>query len=200
MYKNLLLFLLVLLSVTNTLRGESVKDSLFHEKKWFVPDAAVLQYAGNMGLLAAGPSYNLINKQLQIDVLYGYVPKFQGAKAGHLITLKTTYKPFALNLDSKYTLTPLQAGLGISYHFGSQYSIVWEEPYPKGYYWWSTRLRLLGFAGASINRKLTDSFAKDVGVYAELGTYELLVTAWYKDEKLRLWDIMSASVGVRVKF
>lgn len=200
MYKSILSLLLVFLIVPSILKGQAFTDSLEREKEWYMPDAAVVQYAGNMGMLAAGPSYDLAKGKLQIDALYGYVPKFQGTKVGHIITLKPSYKPFELSLNENYTVTPLQFGLGISYHFGSQYSVFWAEPIPEKYYWWSTSLRLLGYAGASVNRKITGSFVKDVGAYAELGTYELLVTAWYKDDKLRVWDILSASVGVRVKF
>lgn len=198
MRNQLLVFLLSLLPFT--VLGQTDTDSLEQPRKWYVPVAATVQYAGNMGMLSAGPGYEFVNEKLAIDVLYGYVPKFQGTEAGHLLTLKSTYKPFKLAINEKYALTPVQFGLGVSYHFGDKYSLSWEDPFPKGYYWWSTRVRVLGFAGTSVNRTIQNSFVKDIGAFAELGTYDLLVTAWYKDDKLRFWDILSASAGVRVRF
>lgn len=193
----ILTLLLLFPFISQSQSGKRLKSQ---EGVWFVPDAAVVQYAGNMGMLAVGPSYEFANRKIMIDLLYGYVPKFEGTESGHLITAKSTYRPFELQIGNAYTVTPFQVGLGVSYHFGDQYSFGWQEPIPKGYYWWSTSMRVLGFAGTSLSRKVDDSFIKDVGAYAELGTYDLVVTAWYKDEKLGMRDILSASLGVRVRF
>jgi hypothetical protein len=191
------LFPFLLFSVTASSHTDT--DSLHQNKRWYVPDAAVVQYAGNMGMVAIGPGYDLSEGKISIDLLYGYVPKFDAPEAGHMFTLKSTYKPVVLSINQHYSITPIQAGIAFSYNFGDEFSLTSEEPIPGGYYWWSTRLRILGFAGVSVNRTTKNKYIKDVGAYAELGTYELLAVAWFLDEKLTLWDIASASIGVRVR-
>lgn len=200
MQKIFLILLIVLLATPFTLKGQSADGNYRQHRKWYVPDAAVIQYAGNMGMISAGPGYDLAHEKIAIDLLFGYVPKFEATEIGRLITLKTSYKPFKIDLNNKYAVTPLQVGMGISYHFGDQYSTSWEGAIPKGYYWWPTSWRVLGFAGASVTRTVNSNVIKDIKLYSEFGTYDLVVTAWYKDDKLRVWDILSASVGIRARF
>jgi len=199
MYRSIIILLTAVLVLPFTALGQEA-DSMSQSRKWYVPDAAVIQYAGNMGMLSAGPGYDLAKKKIALDLLFGYVPKFEAEEIGRIISLKATYKPFRIALNEKYTLIPVQGGLGVSYHFGDQFSTSWEGPIPKGYYWWPTSWRVLGFAGAAINRKIEDSTVKNLELYGGLGTYDLVTTAWYRDDRLTLWDIMSASAGVRISF
>ncbi|MDX5420631.1 MAG: hypothetical protein LPK07_05095 [Hymenobacteraceae bacterium] len=196
------MFLLcLLLALPLYLSAQAPADSLPREKRWFVPDGAVVQHAGNMGYVAIGPSYDLGQEKLLLDVLYGYVPRFEAEEELHLITLKPVYQPQKVALGDKYSLTPLRIGLGLSYYFGDQFSIRWDDSYPDGYYWWPTSLRLLGYAGAAVSRKFEAAKAiQEVSLYSELGTYDLIVTQWVKDSHLSAWDIINVSVGVRVAF
>jgi len=172
-----------------------------HQRKWFVPDAVVVQHAGNMGFLAAGPGYTLAKDKLHLEVLYGYVPQLQAEKALHLITFKPVFTPQQVPLGADYSLMPLRLGMGLSYYFGDQFSILWDERYPDGYYWWPTRLRLLGYAGAALGRSFPETNTiRQVDLYGELNTYDLIVTQWVKDSRIRGWDIVSFSVGLRVAF
>ncbi|MBB6612583.1 hypothetical protein H7F15_16180 [Pontibacter sp. Tf4] len=176
-------------------------DTLEQEAPWYVPDAAVLQFAGNMGMLAVGPSYEFARERLTADLLYGYVPKFDSDEAEHLLTLKGTYKPWKIKRRKQITVIPIQAGLGFSYYFDDKYPLSWPDNYPKSYYWWSPKVRVLGFAGASVTRDIRNSSIDKIGLYGELGTYDLIATSWFKErEALRLWDIVNISLGARVSF
>lgn len=176
-------------------------DSLRTTQHWYTPDAAVLQFAGNMGMLSAGPSYYFAKERIATDLLYGFVPKFDSDEAEHLLTLKTTYRPWTIERRHGFEVIPFQIGLGLSYYFNDKYPLSWDEKYPKNYYWWSPKVRLLGFAGASVNKEIRNSFISKAGIYSELGTYDLLATAWFKEEgALGLWEIVNISIGARVTF
>ena len=196
-----ILLLITLLGVNYSFAGTTPQDtSVTTLHKWYVPDAAVLQFAGNMGMLAVGPSYDFAKERIATDLLYGFVPKFDADEAEHLLTIKGTYKPWEIKRRRDFAILPVQVGLGLSYYFNGKYPLTWDEKYPKGYYWWSPKVRLLGFAGASVTRNIRNSDVKKIGLYSELGTYDLIVTSWYKDENLKLWDILNISIGTRVSF
>ena len=197
----LIVLLLTIVGVNYTCLGNIVQDTaVTAPHKWYVPDAAVLQFAGNMGMLSVGPGYDFAKERLAADLLYGYVPKFDSDEAEHLLTLKGSYKPWKIERRRNFEVIPLQVGLGLSYYFSGKYPLTWDDKYPEGYYWWSPKVRLLGFAGASVSRDIHNSDIKKIGLYSELGTYDLLVTSWYKDDKLALWEILNISIGARVTF
>ncbi|MEJ8757093.1 hypothetical protein WG947_08805 [Pontibacter sp. H259] len=176
-------------------------DSVKQEKKWFVPDAAVLQFAGNTGMLAIGPGYDFANEHLAADLLYGYVPEFDADEAEHLLTLKGTYKSWHIERRRNFEVVPFQVGLGLSYYFNDKYPLYWDDKYPKQYYWWSPKVRLLGFVGASVSKNMRSSSIHKIGLYSELGTYDLILTSWVKEEgALQFWDIVNVSLGARVTF
>ncbi|WP_162051874.1 hypothetical protein [Pontibacter pamirensis] len=202
MKTKLLLWVLLMLLTTVPFNAKSQgTDSLAH-KRWYQPDGVVLQYAGNMGFLSVGPSYSLAKNKLNVELLYGFVPKYDAEEALHLLTLKGVWLPLKeVKLNNDYTLTPLRAGLGASYYFNDQFPLTWKDGIPAGYYWWSSGVRVLGFAGAGINRNFgDDKTIKGVSLYSEIGTYDLILTSWVKDERLTLWEIANLSLGVRIKF
>lgn len=196
-----ILLLITLLGANYSFAGTTAQDTtVTNLRKWYVPDDAVLQFAGNMGMLAVGPGYEFAKGRLTTDLLYGFVPKFDSDETEHLLTIKGTYKPWEIKRRHGFAIIPVQVGLGLSYYFSGKYPLTWDERFPEGYYWWSPKVRVLGFAGASVTRDIRNSNVKKIGLYSELGTYDLIVTSWVKDEKLRLWDIMNISIGTRVSF
>ncbi len=196
-----ILLLLCFLGVIYTSVGKTVQDTTaMAPRKWYVPDEAVLQFAGNTGMLAVGPGYTFAKERLTADLLYGFVPRFDADEAEHLLTLKGTYKPWEIKRRRGFAIIPVQIGLGFSYYFNDDYPLTWDDKFPKGYYWWSPKVRVLGFAGAAVTRDFQNSSVKKIALYSEFGTYDLIVTSWYKDESLKLWDILNISVGARVSF
>ncbi|MFT2009381.1 hypothetical protein ACMA1I_11955 [Pontibacter sp. 13R65] len=169
---------------------------------WYIPDGAVIQFAGNMGMVAVGPHYTSYNRRVAAELLAGFVPKYQGDQNQYLLTLKPFYQPFRISVKGGHTITPLRVGIGLSYHFGDQYSLKWDEIYPDGYYWWSTRLRILGYAGPSFDFRFKDQTkqVKAISLYSEIGTYDLVLTSLIKEKGLRPHDIINLSVGLRIGF
>lgn len=197
----LFIFLLLIAGLSVPVHGKTIEDSLSHKKPWYVPDGVVVQHAGNIGYLALGPSYNLFHNKVTVDILYGFVPKFQAQEVLHMGSLRMTYQPYRIKLSEQYSVSPLRIGLGASFYFDDDLSLGWDREYPKGYYWWSEAVRVLGFAGASLNRRFgEDKFIKEVQIYSEVGTYDLVVTSWVRDESIKFGDILSLSIGLRASF
>lgn len=178
------------------------EDTTTTSRKWYAPDALTLQFAGNVGMFAVGPNYSFSDGKVNAELLYGFVPKFDAEEVLHLLTLRGIYKPIKrVELSEKYKVTPLRLNLGLSYYFRDQFSTSWDSSYPKNYYWWTSSLRVTGGLGAELHRPIANSRSiKELTLYGEIGTYDLIVTSAVKDPTLTAWDIVSFAVGVRAGF
>ena len=183
--------------------SQRFEDSTAVARKWYAPDAVTLQFAGNIGMLSIAPSYSFAHDKLNAELFYGYVPKFDAAEALHVLTLKGIYKPFRkVPLNQDFSLTPLRFGLGVSYYFRSQFSTNWSNAYPTNdYYWWTSSLRLTGSLGPAFNYSLPNSKSfRELSLYGDVNTYDLILTSAIKDNSLTAWDIVSFGIGVRASF
>ena len=171
-------------------------------RPWYYPDHAVVQFAGNIGLLSAGPGYSFLRDRVDAEALYGLVPGFEGRTSIHILTAKFSYRPWKINLKSGYLLEPLKLGTGISYSIGPQFHTTWPGRYPDGYYWWTTSFRFTPFVGTTISRKVGGglSFIKRVQVYSELGTNDLALVSFIGNKKLGFTEIWNIALGTRLVF
>ena len=172
------------------------------DRPWYLPDHAVIQFAGNIGLLSAGPGYSYAQDKVQTDILYGITPGFETKTSIHILTAKTAYHPFKINLRNNYQLEPLRVGLGISYSVGHQFYTKWPARYPDGYYWWTTSFRLTPFLGASISRPVgnENSAIKRVQLYSEFGTHDLAVVSFINNKNFPLGRILNIAIGTKLVF
>lgn len=184
------------------LLGLAQEEDSLSSRKWYAPDGLTLQFAGNVGMFSAGPSYAFFQGKLNAELLYGVVPKQDAEEVLHLLTARAIYKPIKrINLNESLQLTPLRMNLGLSYYFRDQFSTSWDSSYPKNYYWWTSSLRITGGIGAELNHSLRNSGKiKELSLYSELSTYDLIVTSAVKDPTLTAWDILSIAIGVRAGF
>ena len=92
--------------------------------------------------------------------------------------------------------------MGVSYYFRSQFETNWSNAYPTNdYYWWTSSLRLTGSLGPALNYSLPESKSfREISLYGDLNTYDLIVTSAFKDKSLTTWDILSFGLGVRASF
>ena len=110
-----------ILSILLVFFGKSYgqESSLEKEKSWYVPDYVKTQFAGNIGLVSLGAGYQLFNKVLYTELLYGYVPEAKSdADRIHLITLKNTFPIYRKKLGNDFIITPI-AGFTTSYEIGT---------------------------------------------------------------------------------
>jgi len=173
--------------------------------KWYRPTHLQLQTGGGLGMVAAGAGYDLNKKKnLELDILVGYVPKHYGGSTLTLASAKVMYSPWRVPISEKLELLPLTAGLYFSYTHGT---INDELPgqYSKDYYWFSTDTRY----GPMLGSRLTflgppiaaTGQPRKISAYYELGSNDLYIVSYAGNTKgLSIGDILTLALGVKVDF
>lgn len=170
------------------------------EKSWYVPDYVKTQFAGNIGLVSVGAGYQLFNKKLYSELLYGFVPEFASrADNIHLITIKNTFPIFRKEIGKNLTIAPI-AGFTTTLDIGTNSFTTLPSKYPEGYYV-PTAVHFTFFAGALVHKDFKEpKFFKGVDFYLEFGTVETYL--WYviTSKEVSVFDVFSADVGVNFYF
>ena len=161
-----------------------------------------LQFAGNIGMISAGPGYSYLNDKVNTDVLYGFVPGFESSTSIHILTAKNYYSPFRVELNDKYQWEALKLGVGVSYSIGQQFFTSLPKRYPDDYYWWAPSLRLTPFIGTAISTKIghDETWVKRLQFYTELGTTDLDMVSKFGNKDLPLFDIFNIAIGSKIVF
>jgi hypothetical protein len=165
---------------------------------FFSTPAITLQYAGSTGWLSTGISAVTPDKKLETGILYGYVPASKGGTL-HSVSGKFTYNPFHLQLNSNWSLEPLQAGAFFVFNFGPGLGTLWEPYYPKGYYWWPRNFRQHIFLGAQITYHFNNNkFVDRLSVYIETNTNDLYLYSYFANlHAFKPTDIFFLGTGIK---
>lgn len=191
--------LVVLFVVTN--RNVSAQDL-----KFLIPDGAELQYAGSIGYVSGGVSYDLFpNKRGNVDLMYGFVP---GSKGGvlHITTAKFAYKPWSIMIKDWGKIYPFNPGAFLTYTFHKDLSLKFPSgQYSHDYYYWSEALRPhLSFSSEieiSADKLMKEAGIKAIGLYVEMNTNDYyLINYLQNTSALKIDDIFQLGIGMRVKF
>ena len=175
-------------------------------RAWYVPDHAVLQTAGGIGMISGGVGYSFARKRLEADALAGYVPqRYAGRKAFAIFTLKSTYTPFTIALKNPaWQVQPLSFGGLVNYTPSRTLNRSRDDKYYNGYYWWSSTVRVGAFLGSRITRNLKPTASgrpRAVALYYELGTNDLYAVSFATNLRgLSLGDILTLGVGGKFMF
>jgi len=182
-------------------RTNAQADSFHTRSKW-LPDHAKLQYAGGIGFLSVGAGYATKNNKLHGDLYYGYIPASVGGLHIHALTAKATWFPLKNIEHSGFQLRPLSAGVLVNYTFGKQYFGFTPENYPYDYYKFPTAIHAGVFIGGQVNRQLHKQRGiKRVGLYYELGTYDVELISYIGNRKaLSVSDILNLGIGLVTVF
>jgi len=203
--KRLLLFTGLL---TTWLSGSTQAQSdAVTPRRWYVPQHVILQTAGGIGLVAGGAGYTLdAKRRWDIDALVGYVPgKYTGGRAFSIFTLKGTYAPFRLPVQTRWHVQPLTVGLLTNYTPSAMLNRSRDDKYPyKNYYWWSSTVRLGVFLGGRVGWELPvgrNNRTRVASIYYELGTNDLYAVSFLTNTKgLALGQILTLGLGVKIDF
>ncbi|OUJ76202.1 hypothetical protein [Hymenobacter crusticola] len=173
---------------------------------WYVPEHAVLQTAGGIGMIAGGVGYALgAHRRFDADVLIGYVPgTYTGDRAFGIFTLKGTYSPFTLPVDTHWQIKPLAIGALINYTPSQMLNRSRDDKYSyKNYYWWGSTVRLGAFLGGRVGYGFNTRTGRKrvASAYYELGTNDLYFVSLLTNTKgLALGQILTLGLGVKVDF
>ena len=170
------------------------------EKSWYVPDYVKTQFAGNIGLFSVGVGYQLFDKVLYSELLYGFVPEW-ASKADniHLVTIKNSFPIFRINIGKNLTISPI-AGFTTTLDIGTNSFTTLPSIYPEGYYV-PTAVHFTLFGGALIHKDFNKpKIFRGVDFYVEFGTVETYL--WYAlaTKEVDLIDVFSADIGVNFYF
>jgi hypothetical protein len=182
------------------IKSYAQEPNLAKEKSWYVPDYVKVQFAGNIGLVSVGAGYQLFNKVLYTELLYGFVSEsVSKSDEIHLITIKNTFPIFRKELGKNFTISPI-AGFATTYEIGANSFTTLPSIYPEGYYV-PNAFHFTLFGGAMVHKDFKDSkMIKGADFYFEVGTVETYL--WYviTSKEVSTSDVFSTSIGVNFYF
>lgn len=195
-----------LLVICTAAFAQSENEPLFVEKAKkrhpLLPDYAKVQFAGSMGMFSAGVGYHLFKEKFELDLMAGFLPQAYSRDELQVITLRVSSRIWQLRSMGDWTITPLTAGLFVTYTHGGKFSSALPRHYPDGYYWWSEAVRPNIFIGGRVTKRFTNNESlPKLTFYYEIGTNELkLVSYALNTETLSPFQILHAGVGVKLHF
>ena len=195
--KNILSAFIILLFFTKLYAQE---PHLVKDKAWYIPNYVKMQFAGNIGVVSVGAGYQLFDKVLYSELLYGYVPEsVSKADKIHLITIKNTFPVFRKEIAKNLTITPI-AGFTTTIDIGTTTFTTLPSKYPDDYYV-PTAFHFTLFGGVMIHKDFINSkMTNGVDFYVEMGTVETYLWYGITSKEVGLSDIFSTSIGINFYF
>ncbi len=143
-----------------------------------------------MGLLSLGTGWDYGKRnQWETDVFLGVLPKYQSDCTKLTFTLKQNYIPWSLQIkESRFSAEPLTCGMYFNTVFGDEFWVNEPDRYPKGYYGFSSKVRIHAFLGQRITydidprRRFT---AKSITFFYELSTCDLYIVSAFTNKYLK---------------
>lgn len=172
-----------------------------------IPSHARLQFAGSMGLASTGIGweygYRGGFRHFENDLLLGIIPKYNDDHVRWTMTLRQNFMPWFVPLGGQFYLVPFTTGFSFTTIFGDEYWTKEPGKYPKGYYWFSTRLRVNVYAGQGLTWFVPDKdtdYDVSVTVFYEIGTNDLLFLTAQENEWVKWRDALKLSLGIKVQW
>lgn len=180
--------------------NKTVAQSAF--VKVITPDQLSLQYAGSIGYFSVGAGYHLFKEKTTLSFHYGYVPESKGGEL-NILAIKYQYRPFNINIKDVVVIQPFNPVFFASYTLGKNFDYEFTKPrYQKGYYFWSSALRL--HLGASSEVKIMGDpkgKIKSVSLFAEANTNDLYAISWFENRtSTPFYKMFKLGYGVRMNF
>lgn len=175
-------------------------------KSWqsIIPTHSKIQFAGNMGLLSFGTGWDYgKHNQWETDLLLGFIPKYSSKKTKITMTLKQNYMPWSIDLGKNFSTEPLACGLYLNTVFGDQFWVKEPERYPRGYYGFSSKIRIHVYLGQRLTYDIDSRhrfLAKSVTFFYEISTCDLYLVSAATNSYLRPKDYLSLSFGLKFQW
>lgn len=200
-FKYIFIFLLLPFAVSAQDRYEIRKEK--YQLKWqkIIPKYSKLQFAGSMGMLSLGTGWNYYRNHWETDLLLGLVPRNADRHAMVTFTIKQNYFPWNINLNEHISFEPLCCGIYINMLLDRDFWGKQPDKYPKGYYWFSTRVRNHVFIGERFTLKLKANrrWHKSISFFYELSTCDLYIINAIGNSYLKPKDYLSLSFGIKLQ-
>lgn len=176
-----------------------------YRKHWesLIPTHTKLQFADNMGLLSLGTGWDYGKRnQWETDIFFGILPKYDSKRTKITMTLKQNYMPWSIALGKEFAVEPLACGMYFNTVFGNEFWTHEPERYPKGYYGFSSKVRIHVFLGQRLTYNIPPRWrlgARAVTFYYEISTCDLYVVSAFTNKYLKPKDYLSLSFGLKTQ-
>lgn len=173
------------------------------QERWqrLIPSYYKIQYAGNMGLLSFGTGWTYgKNRQWETDLFIGFIPKYESDKVKVTLTVKQNFIPWKLDVGKYFSFEPLAWGIYLNTILSNQFWVRQPERYPKGYYWFATKLRPNIYIGQRFTFNISPDkrfIAKAITVFYEISTCDYYILSHIGNSGYPLHDLISLSFGVK---
>lgn len=178
-----------------------------YRKHWqaLIPTYSKLQFAGNMGLLSIGPGWNYGKRdQWETDLLFGFIPKYESKKHKVTMTIKQNFIPWSLTIkDKPVSVEPLSCGMYFNTVFGDEFWSEEPERFPKGYYGFSSKVRIHVFLGQRLTFDIPPKYrrtARQITFFYEVSTCDLYLVSAFTNSYLKPKDYLALSFGLKMQF
>lgn len=197
-WKKLLISLFSLLLLFQCQLTEAQNNEFRSRSRW-IPDDAIVQYAGSIGFLSAGAGYSFARGRIETDILLGYLPKSIGGASIWTAALRSNWVPFQLRAGNSLKVIPFTTGLMVSHTFGPNYFVLLPDNYPKNYYTFSTAVHLYYQLGSRIQFPLGKKSNQEMALYYELNSSAEAIYSYIQNHRaLSPTDIFFLSLGLRI--
>jgi hypothetical protein len=176
-------------------KEDTKQDSL--ERKWYVPRAAKIQYAGNIGYLSIGATYYLVDDWYQLSIMYG-----MAEYPGHERTLNTlAFKNTFLIKKFHYKDFVISPIAGLSINLGSTHNTYRKLPdyFPDDYYF-QNKIHFAPFVGAMVYHPLPFRIIKGIDFYTEMATMDNYLLEAIRTDYVKYSEIWNLSLGLTLYF
>jgi len=191
-----ILIFTLLSTITKGAENLKIKNDSI-QRKWYVPQAAKIQHAGNIGFMSLGATYYLVDDWYQLSIMYGMATDHTEAKTLNTLALKNTFliKKFHYN---DFVLSPLA---GLSINFGSTHNTYRKLPdyFPDKYYF-QNKIHFAPFVGGMIYHPLPFKTIKGIDFYSEVATMDNYLLEAIRTDYVKFDDIWNISLGLTLYF
>lgn len=174
-----------------------------YRARWaaLIPTHAVVQNAGNMGLVSAGLGWDYGNEKWETQLLFGYIPPYESNRGKLTSTIKQNFIPWNVSLGQGWALEPLTSSLYINTVYGSEFWRSQPSRYPAKYYQFlSTKFRLNIALGQRITRTCFPSRKvglKSISLFYEVSTCDIYVRSFFIGSDTPWTSLIGLSLGLK---
>ena len=198
--KKTILILFLILGINGVSSAAMSKDEVKEDsvkRKWYLPRDAKIQYAGNIGFLAAGITYYMVDDWYRLSLMYGNTSMHTRVKSLNTVALKNTFIVKKFHVGD-FDISPT---LGMSINFGSTHNTYRNLPgyFPTDYYF-QNKIHFAPFYGLIIYHPVKSKAIKGVDFYTEIGTIDNYLLEAIRTKKVGIEDIWNIGLGVSIYF
>ncbi len=195
MIKHIYILLFLLIISPNIFSQEGI-DSI--KTNILTPDYVITQFAGNIGFLSAGIGYDLFNKVMKAELIYGFVPLKYSSNEIHTISLKTVFPLFRKQIYG-FEISPY-LGMTTSLELGDNSLLILPDYYPKGYYG-TNAFHFTFLGGINFHTKLSHTqHIHSIDLYCEALTVDNSLWYFISSPEVKIKQVFSIDVGTRFYF